>query len=500
MNKYPITMKTIIPKLLIGIPFVFFIDMFYLVNRYPSNENDELTLKGYMFREPGFLLTTLLSFLIIALFIYLVVKRHKFYDNGDFFVVEKGLFFKKEIKILYKNINTIAVKRSLIDLILYTSKIEIDSGTTVNQMPEGKLPLNKEYALYLKEFLESKKLNHNIELQGPNNYEKTEEKSLNVIYKIQNKKLFWMGVLRPGFLISVLIIFVSLTSIGNIGYIYSEEVGENLTKEMISAFISLISLLLIIFLGFGISHIFKYYNYQLIDHGDYLEYEYGLFNKNNFKFRKDRINALYLKRSLLYRLFNKYSLEASIIGIGDNPSERNQRNQAESSFLIPYGNNEELLNVLNSINANQIYSNEFVKPTKHAKLNFIYLPLIIPTIILIMAIITTIVTPFKFYFILGNLFLLYILLIISLVLRLKYHGYNISNQILIRNGSFTIVKVLVNKTKIQTINYNQGPIKDLMKIGNINLRYKKLLGNINVNGYEHENFINIKNQVFNNKT
>ena len=94
-----------------------------------------------------------------------------------------------------------------------------------------------------------------------------------------------------------------------------------------------------------------------------------------------------------------------------------------------------------------------------------------------------------------SLVLCYIIIIISFVLRLKYTGYNIDKNIVVSSGSFTTSKTLIKRKNIQVVTMAKGPINQILKLANINLSYKKLLGVVHINGFTNDDFINIKDRL-----
>lgn len=500
MKKFNITRKEIVGKLFIAIPFILFACLTYIASIHGPEGDGSFELTWDMIFDPVVFAIALIVILIVGLFAYIVNRKYLFYDSGEFITLEKGWFFKKETKLLYTNINTIAIKRSLLDLILKTSKVEVDTGTTANPLAELKFHLNRDYAIYLKNFLEAKKTTKDLELLGPKEFEGVETTEVNYLYKVKNSHLLQMGLFKPGFLASALsFFFISFISAFLI-YLSSDNSAETITigNAIGSIMLGYVGVLVFLIIGFSMGHFLKYYNYRLIDHGDTLEYEYGLLSRTNFKFKKSKINALYVKRSLLYRLFNKYSIEASIIGIGELSQDTNENTQGnESRFLLPYGNKEELDHILKNIKGEAILDNELDKPERLTKVNFIIIPLIMPTILLVTLIVLTITINNGLLILLSGYLLLYAFLIIACILRLKYHGVKIDRAILIRQGAFTVTKVLISKDKIQTVNFNNGPINQLLKVGNLTFRYKRLLGIINIKGYTFEKYLQLANKTFN---
>lgn len=497
MNKYHITRKTIIGKLLISLPVAFIIGLMYLGAKYPAGEDGELHLKGYMFLDVWYWLIYVLIFLVVGFLIYIVIRKHKFYDAGDFFVVEKGLLWKRKVKLSYKQINTVSVKRSLLDLLLKTAKLEFDSGAVLSPMPEVKLHLNLDYAKYLKDYLDNKKDNQSLVLEGPKNFIKPiKEEDDNIIYQVKKRSLLLKGVISQGALLAVFILSIVMTTILNAAYVNgASNPNPDVTINELQAILVALMLSLVIVIFIMIFDLILYYGYKVINNKDSIEYEYGLLSKHSFKFDKNKINAIYVKRSLLYRLFKRYSLEISVIGIGDDVSnEQNQKK--ESKYLLPIATKEELELVLDVLNAKELLNEDFNRPIKYAKLNLIILPLIIPTIVFIILFTSLLMINNMYYLICLNTILIYLVIVIYYTLRYYYHGYKLKEKLLVQTGSFTINKALIKKESIQLISYNNGPIRRWIGIGNVNFHYRSLLKTVIVKGLVYEDFLKFNEDVF----
>lgn len=495
MNKYPITKKAIVSKILFSIPFGFFLSLLYLASAHPADEEGNLILKGYMFLDVWYFFVYVLLFLVVGIITYIVIRKHRFYDSDEFFVVEKGLIWKKETKLLYKQINTISIKRSLLDLILRTAKVEIDTGSVISILPEARLHLNLDYANYLKSFLENKKIDEGVVLDGPKDFSKKVEDDKNIIFKMKKRSLLLMSIIRQGALITFVIAFTAVSSFFNVLYINLKNNPDHITENefitiLIGLAFSLFAVLILVLMNY-----IKYYNYKLIEDNNILEYEYGLFSRASFKFDKTKINAIYIKRSLLYRLFKKYSLEVSVIGIGDEIG-KDKKSKRESNYLLPIGNKEELGYVLKILDAEELMEEDLLKPTRNVLLNLIILPLIIPTMLFISLLIVLLIFANIYYLVLINLIIIYLISVLYIFLRYKYHSYKLKEKLLVRSGAFTTNKALIKKSSIQQVSFNTGPIKRLLSIGNLNCYYRSFLRVVAIKGLEVEDFNSFNNKIF----
>ena len=286
-----------------------------------------------------------------------------------------------------------------------------------------------------------------------------------------------------------------ITSSMQVAY-YFEDNEFTFIQAILLTIAAIVVILALITFLFGLATYMTFYQYKLKLKDDFIEYEYGLFSKKYFKFKKDRINALYLRQSIGLRLFDKYSLESSIIGIGEfNQQDQNDNSNYESKYILPIANYDKTLEVLKILDAERLITDTFVGPTRLRKTNFIFLPLILPTIALPFIAIMFLIAKSTYLIIVLNLIIGYIILVDALDKRMNNHGYDITKDLIIRTGSYTIVRSLIRRNKIQNTAYTQHPFHQLMKIGNISFHYRKLLGTKKLYGYTKEEFVEIKKIV-----
>jgi putative membrane protein len=245
----------------------------------------------------------------------------------------------------------------------------------------------------------------------------------------------------------------------------------------------------------AIINFFKYYNYKLTYNDNLFKYEYGLLSKSSFEFNKSRINALYVERSLLYRLFDKYSLEVSVIGIGDD-IRSNKNKQKESKYLLPIGSKKELENILKILNVNEFRDDNLDRPVKHVILNLIILPLIIPTLLFIFLLTLVMMQENMYYLIITNVIFIYLIILFYFILRYKYHSYKLKDKLLVRSGAFTTSSALIEKKSIQQVSFNNGPIRRLLNIGNASFHYRSFLKVLTIKGLVFSDFLSFSDIVF----
>lgn len=493
MNKYHITKKHYIAKIFqcLFISFVIFVFLLEFLTEFIL-VNHKLTAEIISFVA---LILILVSSLIIT---WLGVKRHIFYDDNKNFVVQKGVLIKFVRNIPYENITTIKLKRNLWDYLIGTTKLQIETGAVLAIESEAKLVLNKAYAYQLKYFLENKNKNQNLELPNPSflsDFKQEENKEY--LYKAKKRSLLLGGLLNEGLLLSILmLVFIFFTGFEINRYNVANDPLNQIEEPLLIIPMVLI-VITFITIVFMISNLMMYFGFKLKVEDDVIEYEYGLFSKTNIKTNVSKINSVTIKQSLLMKVFKKYALYISVIGVGAKNDQENQ-NDFESNYLLPIANKKQVDEVLKKIGYEELTVDDFEykKPIRFKKLRFIFIPLFFITLLFVSFILFSNIDLLKYYFILVELIIIYLLIVISLILKMKNHGYYFNNNLIIKDGSFTTRKVLIKRSRIQILTFKQGPIDLLLNVGNIHIKYKKLMDMRNIKCFTENDFNEIKKQVF----
>lgn len=490
MNKYHIPKRDYFRRALLSLLFTFSYFFIYIAIFFKKDSDGEiLDIQPYL-TEVLLIVSTILLLLTFLILSWLIMRKTLFYDNEKEFIVEKGLIFKRKTIIPYFKINTVSLKRNILSYILKTTKIELDTESAVNNFPEVTLILKKDYALVLKEYLESKKSDETLILPCPYEKVKIEKKDDLLIYGSKPLKLFLFGLLRPGFLASLVATIIISVPISNITDIDGNKIHEN---PVIAFLLFLIIPTIMLTLAFGLASLIKYFNYKVKLIDNKLEYEYGLLSRTNFKININKINALYIKQSLLFKLFKKYSLEVSVIGVEETSSDNKKK---ESSYLLHMVDKEKLDEIINLINFKKFSDDHYIIPNKFRKLNLIFIPLIFISPLLIIPAVLILIYVKEFSLTAVSLILIYLLSIVALMLRVKYHGYKTSKKsVIIKKGMYTTKTTLIKKEVIQSITYNRGIIKQILNIGIITISYKKFLGKAHINCYTKDIFNKLKDEL-----
>ena len=192
----------------------------------------------------------------------------------------------------------------------------------------------------------------------------------------------------------------------------------------------------------------KYYDFKVNRNNNIISLSYGLFNKKAYSFSINKINAIVIKRSLLCRIFKMYSLQGMVAGLSDDGDE--------SPCLSLCVNKQQLDIILNTLLPEFKNDGELINVPKSS----FYIKLLHSLVILIPFIILSIVTKYFFIFI----------PVLVILIAYSYFKFKNSNMIIgntlftFSKGAFDISITTIQYKKIQLVNINSSPLKNLFKV------------------------------------
>ncbi len=253
--------------------------------------------------------SVLLSAAGVLLILSAVLVFSVFRWSRTFFHIQDGMLFserrtlmRKHSKLPVSSITTVNIEQNIFEKIIGTAKVKIDinSAVTANKT-DFIFILKKEEAQQLKEALLSKR-----------NEEKTDDASaspktlfaaFSIADAVRHKLL---SVPFVEILMAVIVIFPM--------FFGESAVGLSEALPLLG-----ISLLL-----YGISLVFGILNYahfRLEADEKRIYISHGMLQTHSYAFEKDRVKAVFLKQSLLARLFGLCSVELAVVGLGNEKNE-----------------------------------------------------------------------------------------------------------------------------------------------------------------------------------
>lgn len=283
-----------------------------------------------------------------------VVKWRKtiFYIKDEMIVSEKGLFHKVKKEIPIDKISTIDVKETVIGKIFNVCTLKVNSGIVGSGKAELDVTIKVEEASVFKERLQINNENNDIKETTLEIDSFSENQDQNKNQKqAQNKS----GYTEKSFKISIKDIFLySLTKskltwvvgtyflLDNLDFLITDKI-KNQTMNIISKIttdigdkavdVPIYILIISAIIGIGILYLLativtfvlqyiKYFNFTLCRKGDNIYVEYGLFSKKVYSFSIKKVNSINISQSLGSQLIGMYSMEASIVGYGEEKEDK----------------------------------------------------------------------------------------------------------------------------------------------------------------------------------
>lgn len=489
-KKYHIAKRKFITDVIMIILFGFML-FFGILTMIFGDDEGEFVLTNQQLTVS--MIIAISAFIVVVILDWIIIRRHVFYEDGKHFVVEKGLFFKSKVEIPFEHIHTTSLKRNLIHMIIGVSKVQVDTGAIMGVASEANLLVNKHYAKRLKDYLEHKKEDDSLTLPSP--YEEGNDREEDeAFYRVKWYQLLLMGIAQTWVLIGLCLLIAA-----SIFFFYLESITNFVDVDVTATWIAILLMAVGIIIVAALYHVIHYYGYELRIDGDAISYQYGLFQRTQFRLHKKRLNAMTLHQPPLYRLMKRYTLEASVIGI--QISTGDDGNQSESTYLMPIVKADQLCELLNLLGYEALMEKEVIHPKTYRALNFIYLPLLLELFVMTFF-------GLMFYEAPGSMLLfsllfiwVFIWLLFINVLYHKQHGYHLyDDELLIQNGALTLKRTLVKHHRIQAVYYKQGPILLLEKTGRIHIVFKGLAKNRRLLFYNHSHFVQLSQEIFNFKS
>ncbi|MFR9240003.1 MAG: PH domain-containing protein [Clostridium baratii] len=430
-----------------SVSFIFVILLFFInIFRDFFNEIDSINIKNIYI-----LLTTNLSkgifIFIILLFVVLIKifinylmwrKTFMYLDNNDF-VYERNSIFKCKKNFPLKNIASVNINQSIFQRLIGTSSLKFDLNSSLfSDTSNVKIVLKKEVAKELQDLILLKISKIKVK-------DTTDPLIDNQIDTDSIIDFTLIDVIKHSiFNLSTISIFFTLTALIPLAI-------EIFDKSTSKPFLDTLYFVAVIIIFQGVSiflKILKYYDFKVNRNNNIISLSYGLFNKKAYSFSINKINAIVIKRSLLCRIFKMYSLQGMVAGLSDDGDE--------SPCLSLCVNKQQLDIILNTLLPEFKNDGELINAPKSS----FYIKFLHSLVILIPFIILSIVTKYFFIFI----------PVLVILIAYSYFKFKNSNMIIgntlftFSKGAFDISITTIQYKKIQLVNINSSPLKNLFKV------------------------------------
>lgn len=349
----------------------------------------------------------------------------------DYMIVESGVFTKKRTEIPFSTITTVDLSQNILFQLFKVYKIKVDNSSQTNEIANKSnviLTLKIEEAILFKQ-----KITKSSELQ--------EVKVKDSAQQHDEINTNLLDFVKLGLLQSKLVYIFSIFAVA--GPLFGV-ISPNLKNTFVGALL-IFAIIIIYVIAVGMSvikSVVTYYNFKVWSEEDVLKVQYGLFNKKSFSLQKGKISGIILKQSLLMKLCKLYTVEAIVIGYGDNSED----NGKEKAIIFPIASMDRIKEIVNIVLPEYSLDYSLCKPEPRALRYFFINPVLVFTVIsFISALTISILTNIYFIIAFASLFLA--ISIVGAILGFLNAGISIGeSNVVLSAGSYS-KKIAVIKTK-----------------------------------------------------
>lgn len=397
-----------------------------------------------------------------------------------------------------KNIANINLEQNIFERIIGTYKIKIDTDSlstadttdieivlSRKDAYEFKYNIEKLMKLEAIECIEKQrnKLNYNEDSENRQyNYLHDEEIDYDIVFSINDilKHCFYNFSIF-GFIFGLGVFIFTLFIATK-----ADESGE------------IISLLLIItslwsIIKFFIGDLIKYYKFSIKRLEDKLYISYGLLKKRKFTIPINRINAINIKQPIFCRIFQRYQVDISTIGVGDDESEGSQ--------ILLCSTKENFLKYINTLLPEFRVGEELIlarQDKNYYKIKIAETIIVTMLISLIMYIIYKLNFGIDTSLLVGiNIAVFLLLILIAYMSYITYGFYMGKENVAISQGIFSKNISIIKYKKVQYINIKKGPISSRFNLCHGEIYILASLGNEikTIGYYDDVLFEELKNKI-----
>ncbi len=271
---------------------------------------------------------------VIIIYNWVVWSKTWISIDNEAIVIEKNLLNRKVNTIGMKNVSNINMEQNIFERIVGTYKIKLDtnSATTANET-DVKIILSKEKAEWFKQ-----------QVMQHMNEDQEEVVAVDVEYDVEYKaKDIIMHCIYTANPVAVL--FCVAFIVGCAVALSSVNTGAAIVDGVINVLGSILAILVIVWSVFQslIRDFFVYYGFKARRHENKIYLTHGLFKKRQYTIAVDKINAVKLEAPTVSRILGRQFVKVICVGVGDEEnensmlllSEKNNDMERKLSILLP---------------------------------------------------------------------------------------------------------------------------------------------------------------------
>lgn len=421
---------------------------------FVSNVDDVVDiLETGKFQGNKILLIGTVILIVDAIYNFLVWRKTYISIQDGTIVLERNTINKKINTFGIKNIANINIEQNVFERIISTCRVKIDtdSRSTADET-DIEIVLKKDIANEFKKVIMQSinQSKENSQESSEYTYDEVEDHDEYIDYDINYSN---GDILKHCFYnIDIMELLINIAIFIGV-FIYGINQDDYTLKSIIIQSTIILANFCSIFKNLFGDYI-KYYNFKSVRRNDKIYLSYGLFTKVEYSIPVDRINAININQTILSRIFNKYKVDISVVGLGDDEDEVSQIILFESKKMMI-----ERFNLLLPEFNLKIDFNFEQQSKKTLIISFVKSLIIISIIDLIAFVIYELNLFTNIQVIMIANLILAIFLLVFYIMNYKTAGIFLDDDFVsIVSGKFSKSINVVKYKKIQYIEILQGPI------------------------------------------
>ena len=302
--------------------------------------------------------------------------------DNEKLVIKTGLFNKSFMEIPVATVTTVDLSQGVLHQILGVYRLNVDNaGNMSSAGKKVRMTLSAQDAFMVRELLiqgrngldgfnfaaeekNSERFKAAVSVEQSVTEEKLNQRNGKQI-RVKPSQLVLMGLMKSKmtFFFQLIALIMTITAVFNISSERLSETASEVVVVMGIGFVATAAIAVVFLLAAvcgAAGALIRYYDFTVLDNGEAVKIQYGLFTKKGYVIQKNRISGFRYEQSFLMRLCGCGILQIFAIGYGsDGDSE-----SSEEPILFPLISKNELSGVMSEILPEIKSEQEYVKPPK----------------------------------------------------------------------------------------------------------------------------------------
>lgn len=386
---------------------------------------------------------------VVLIYNWIVWAKTWISVQDEAIVIERNLLNRKVNTIGIKNISNINMEQNIFERIVGTYKIKLDtnSATTANET-DVKIILSKNMAEQFKQ---------QVMLRMNEEYEEVldEKVEYDVEYKVKDIVMHCIYTANP-----VSVIFIIAFLVACMIALNSVNTGAAVVDGIINVLGSIIAIIFVVgsVVQSLIRDFFVYYNFKARRKENKIYLSHGFFKKRQYTIAVDKINAVEMVSPVFSRILGRQYVKVVCIGVGDEENENAMILLSEKKDIM-----KEKLSLL--LPEFVIAEPDIINREKKSVWSTIpgaicMLGISIAAVVFICVLNVVEIEKMWIRILIATiLVLILVLYVVSQILNFKTCGIGLGEDVLLLiQGSYSKTSTWIPYSKIQELEYSQGPI------------------------------------------